>query len=100
MLGNDAAPMHGMPGIWALTQLYRDRADAKNNFDEIKNQWGWGGFTTQDIARCRLIARRVALIYNWWTLFVRLAQPHKHFEAISRHPPMLHGFDTQRRHGG
>ena len=36
MPGNDAAPMHGMPGIWALAQLYRDRADAENNFDELK----------------------------------------------------------------
>ncbi|VAW70786.1 hypothetical protein MNBD_GAMMA10-2108 [hydrothermal vent metagenome] len=22
---------------------YRDRADCENNFDEMKNQWGWGG---------------------------------------------------------
>lgn len=86
--------------IFALAQLYRDRADAENNFDELKNQWGWGGFTTQDLARCRLIARTVALIYNWWTLFVRLAQPHKHFEAISSRPLLLHGVATQTRHGG
>jgi hypothetical protein len=39
--------------VLALAQLYRDRADAENNFDELKNQWGWGGFTTQDLARCR-----------------------------------------------
>jgi Transposase DDE domain group 1 len=86
--------------IFALAQLYRDRADAENNFDELKNQWGWGGFTTQDIARCRLIARTIALVYNWWTLFVRLAQPHKHFEAISSRPLLLHGVATQTRHGG
>ena len=29
-----------------IAQLYRDRADAENSFDELKNQWGWGGFTT------------------------------------------------------
>ena len=23
-------------------QLYRDRADCENGFDELKNQWGWG----------------------------------------------------------
>ena len=28
-------------------QLYRDRGDGENIFDEMKNQWGWGGFTTQ-----------------------------------------------------
>ena len=26
-----------------MGQLYRDRADCENGFDEIKNQWGWGG---------------------------------------------------------
>lgn len=86
--------------IMALAQLYRDRADAENNFDELKNQWGWGGFTTQDLARCRLMSRMVALIYNWWNLFVRLAQPHKHFEAISSRPLLLHGVATQTRHAG
>src|SRR5665213_900503 len=28
-----------------IGQLYRDRADCENGFDEIKNQWGWGGYT-------------------------------------------------------
>ncbi len=86
--------------ILALAQLYRDRADAENNFDELKNQWGWGGFTTQDLARCRIMARMVALVYNWWTLFVRLAQPHKHFEAISSRPLLLHSVATQTQHAG
>ena len=86
--------------IFSLAQLYRDRADAENNFDELKNQWGWGGFTTRDLARCRLMARMVALIYNWWNLFVRLAQPHKHFEAISSRPLLLHGVATQTKHAG
>jgi hypothetical protein len=26
-------------------QLYRHRADCENGFDELNNQWGWGGFT-------------------------------------------------------
>lgn len=86
--------------VLALAQLYRERADAENTFDELKNQWGWGGFTTQDLARCRLMARMVALVYNWWTLFVRLAQPHKHFEAISSRPLLLHGVATHTHHAG
>jgi hypothetical protein len=86
--------------ILTLAQLYRDRADAENNFDELKNQWGWGGFTTQDLARCRLMARMVALVLDWWTLFVRLAQPRKHFEAISSRPLLLHGVATQTQHAG
>ena len=86
--------------IVALAQFYRDRADTENNFDELKNQWGWGGFTTQDLARCRLMARIVALVYNGWNLFVRLAQPHKHFEAITSRPLLLHGVAIQTRHAG
>lgn len=86
--------------VLTLAQLYRDRADAENNFDELKNQWGWGGYTTQDLARCRLMARMVALVYNWWNLFVRLAQPHKHFEAITSRSLLLHGVATQTHHGG
>jgi ribosomal protein L37AE/L43A len=36
-----------------------DRADCENAFDELKSQWGWGGFTTQDLERCRLLAGTV-----------------------------------------
>ncbi len=31
--------------IEAIRQLYRDRADCENGFDELKNQWGLSGFT-------------------------------------------------------
>jgi hypothetical protein len=50
--------------LLTIAQLYRDRGDAENAFDELKNQWGWGGFTTQDLARCRLSAMAVDLIYR------------------------------------
>ena len=69
--------------VLTVAQLYRDRATGENNFDELKNHWGWGGFTTRDLQRCRLMARIVALIYNWWSLFVRLADPDQHTEAIT-----------------
>jgi len=61
--------------IVGLAQLYRDRADCENVFDEIKNQWGWAGFVTRDLKRCRILARLIALFYNWWNVFIRLAQP-------------------------
>ena len=47
-----------------------DRVEV-NVFDELKNQWGWGGFVTHDLARSRLAARLVALFYNWWNIFTR-----------------------------
>jgi len=68
---------------------YRDRADCENNFDEVKNQWGWGGFVTQKLQTSQIMARMVALIYNWWNLFVRLAIPDKHHEAITSRPLLL-----------
>ena len=68
---------------------YRDRADCENNFDEMKNQWGWGGYATQDIKSCQFMSRMIALIYNWWNLFVRLAIPDKHHEAITSRPLLL-----------
>ena len=86
--------------ILTIAQHYRDRADCENNFDELKNHWGWGGFTTQDIKRCRFMARMTALVYNWWSLFVRLADPDKHTESITSRPLLLHAPARQTRHGG
>ena len=86
--------------ILTLGQLYRDRADAENVFDELKNQWGWGGFTTQDLTRCRLLASVVALIYNWWSLFVRLADPEHHREAITSRPLLLSAIARKTQHAG
>ena len=86
--------------ILSIAQLYRDRADAENTFDETKNQWGWGGFTTQDVKRCRLMTRSVALVYNWWSLFGRLADPDRRMEAITSRPLLLHGVARQTRHAG
>jgi hypothetical protein len=79
-------------------QLYRDRGDDENIFDELKNQWGWGGFVTQDLARCRLAARMVALFYDWWSIFVRLIEPNRHMEAITSRPLLLHAIAARVRH--
>jgi hypothetical protein len=87
-------------GVAELAQLYRDRADAENNFDEIKNQWGWGGYVTRDLTRCAVMARIVALIYNWWTLFARLAIPERHAEAVTSRPLLLHAIAKLTRHAG
>ena len=84
--------------VLTVAQLYRDRAAGENSFDELKNHWGWGGFTTRDLPRCRLMARIVALIYNWWSLFVRLADPNQHTEAITSRPLLLHAVGRQTRH--
>ena len=84
--------------VLTLAQLYRDRADSENPFDELKNQWGWAGFTTRDLPRCQLMARFIALIYNWWTLFVRLAEPDRHLEAVTSRPLLLSAIAETTRH--
>ena len=75
--------------IAAIGQLYRDRCDCENGFDELKNQWGWGGFTTQDMHRSQVTARAVALVYNWWSWYVRAANPQARREALTSRPLLL-----------
>lgn len=84
--------------ILTLAQHYRDRGDAENNFDELKNQWGWLGFTTHDHARSEMMTLFVALVYNWWSLFTRLSAPNKRAEAITSRPLLLHAIGRKTTH--
>lgn len=84
--------------ILTLAQHYRDRGDAENNFDELKNQWGWLGFTTHDHARSEMMTLFVALVYNWWSLFTRLSSPGKRAEAITSRPLLLHAIGRKTSH--
>jgi hypothetical protein len=84
--------------ILTLAQHYRDRGDAENNFDELKNQWGWLGFTTHDHARSEMMTLFVALVYNWWSLFTRLSVPNKRAEAITSRPLLLHAIGRKTSH--
>ena len=84
----------------ALARLYRERADAENIYDELKNQWGWGGYTTQTLGPSRLMANLVALLYNWWHLYARLYDGEHHREAITSRPALLSGVARLTRHGG
>jgi hypothetical protein len=51
-----------------------------------------------DLARCRLAARLVALVYNWWDRFVRRAEPTWHLEAITSRPLLLTSIAERLRH--
>jgi hypothetical protein len=84
--------------VRSIAQHYRDRGDSENNFDELKNQWAWAGFTTHDRNRCQVMARITALIYNWWTIYMRLGIPDKHAEAVTSRPLALHGIARRTRH--
>ncbi len=73
----------------SIGQLYRDRADAENAFDEWKNQWGLSGFTAQDLNRCQTVTRACGLVYNWWSWYCRAAHPGGRLEAITSRPLLL-----------
>ena len=86
--------------LLSLARLYRERADCENALDELKRQWGWGGFVTQDLLRCQVAARTVALVYNWWSLFVRCAEPLRPREAVTSRPLLLYAVGRQVSHAG
>jgi len=86
--------------LTGLAQLYRERADSENTIDELKRQWGWGGFVTQDLLRCQVAARNVALIYNWWSLFVRCADPQRPREAVMSRPLLMCAVGRETKHAG
>ena len=84
----------------AVPTLYAERADCENVLDELKNQWGLSGFTTKDLKRCKVMARLAALVCNWWNVFVRLAEPTEHKEALTSRPEILNLIATLVTHGG
>jgi hypothetical protein len=84
----------------SVSQLYRDRCDCENGFDELKNQWGLSGFTTQDINRCQTTARAGALVYNWWSWYCRAAHPGARLEAITSRPLLLAAVGKATSHAG
>jgi hypothetical protein len=50
--------------------------------------------------RCNLSARAVALIYNWWSWYVRLAHPKTRLDAIASRPMLLSGIAYLIQHAG
>jgi len=86
--------------IPTIAQFYRDRADSENTFADLKQDWSWGGFTTQDQGRNQLMARFIALIFTWWNIFVRQVSPTTHREGHVSRPVLLHGVARRVTHAG
>jgi hypothetical protein len=84
----------------SVPTLYAERADCENVLDELKNQWGLSGFTTQDLLRCKVMARLTALICNWWNVFSRIAEPIEHKEALTSRPELLYVIAILIQHAG
>jgi len=50
------------------------------------------------VAQCQLMARINALVFNWWSLYTRLALPGKHMEATTSRPMLVYGLAKKTRH--
>ena len=64
----------------------RGRGDCENVFDEMKNQWGWGGFTSHSPAQTALFAGLSVIAANLWNIFTRLGGDGTHREAATSRP--------------
>ena len=64
----------------------RGRGDCENVFDEMKNQWGWGGFTAHSLAQTALFAGLSVIAANLWNIFTRLGGDGSHREAATSRP--------------
>ena len=83
----------------AISKLYRERGDCENIFDEMKNQWGWGGFVTQDMKRTAIAAGLSAFVANCWNIFCRLHGDGSHHEAITTRRQLQSCIARVTRHG-
>ena len=84
----DLPPQEATPA--QIVIAYRQRADAENVFDELKNQWGFAGFCSAKAAVSEMAARLVLLTYNLWSLFVRvLKEDSHHTEAVTSRDELL-----------
>ena len=60
--------------------------DCENVFDEMKNRWGWGGFTVRSLAQTALFAGLSVIAANLWNVFTRLCDDGTHREAATSRP--------------
>lgn len=73
-----------------IVLLYRKRGDAENVFDELKNQWGFAGFSSQNAVVGECAARLMLIVYNLWSMFVRVITDRDgHTEAITSRYELL-----------
>ena len=73
-----------------IVLCYRKRADSENVFDELKNQWGFAGFSSGKAVVGEAASRLMLLVYNLWSMFVRVVTDRdNHTEAITSRYELL-----------
>ncbi len=81
---------------WQVQALYRERGDAENVFDELKNQWGFNGFCAR--SRRVRIGRATAPARVQPLEFVRAPARAEPARGSGRQPTMV--FGDRRKAGG
>ena len=76
----------------------RGRGDCENVFDEMKNQWGRGGFTAHSLAQTALFAGLSVIAANLWNVFTRLGGDGSHRETATSRPPLQSCIARLTRH--
>ena len=77
-------------GAPEVVLCYRKRADSENVFDELKNQWGFAGFSSNKAVVAECTSRLMLTVYNLWSMFVRVtAGRPPHTEAITSRYELL-----------
>ena len=67
--------------FWQLIDLYNQRADCENIFDDLKNHWGMSGFCSKYEVVTELASQFSVLSYNIWSLYSRFFNVKNHREA-------------------
>ena len=62
------------------------KGSSENIFDEMKNQWGWSGFTAHSLKQTALFAGMAVIAANLWNVFTRLGDDGTHHEAVTSRP--------------
>ena len=85
-------------GLDAYGSVVSGPCRLRDEFLRPRSRSGAGGYTTQGIERCQNSRPgAVALIYNWWSWYVRLAHPQARLEAITSRPMLLSGVALSTR---
>ena len=98
------AEQRGLPYLFKLRLTANVKKLIKKNFS--KEDWtnagqGWQG--REDTLRLEGWSRQRQVVIrprapNWWNLFVRLAEPDRHLEAITSRPLLLSAIAERSRH--
>jgi hypothetical protein len=67
--------------FWQVVDLYNQRADCENIFDELKNEWGLGGYCSSKGEVTELAAQFNILAYDLWNLYTRFFTGRKYKEG-------------------